>query len=166
MIKKKICMLGAFAVGKTSLVQQYVHSIFSEKYQTTVGVKIDKKTLTMESGAIDLILWDIHGEDAFQSVRASYLRGAAGLLIVVDGTRRATLNTAFDLKARATETVGAVPTILVFNKSDLAADWEITPAELAQVRQKGAVTVETSAKTGSGVEETFEMLVRAMLEHA
>ncbi len=164
MIKKKICMLGAFAVGKTSLVQQYVHSIFSDKYQTTVGVKIDKKTLTVDGGAVDLILWDIHGEDAFQSVRTSYLRGAAGLLIVVDGTRRATLDTAFDLKARANETVGPVPTILVFNKSDLATDWEITPTELAQVRQEGNATVETSAKTGSGVEETFEMLVRAMME--
>lgn len=164
MIKKKICMLGAFAVGKTSLVQQYVHSIFSEKYQTTVGVKIDKKTLTSGRVPVDLILWDIHGEDAFQSVRTSYLRGASGLLIVVDGTRRATLDTAFDLQARATEAVGPVPTILVFNKSDLSADWEITPAELAQVQQKGAVTVETSAKTGGGVEETFEMLVRAMME--
>lgn len=166
MIKKKICMLGAFAAGKTSLVRQYVHSIFSEKYQTTVGVKIDKKTQILESGPVDLILWDIHGEDAFQSVRTAYLRGAAGILIVVDGTRRATLDTAFDLRTRALETVGAVPIILVFNKSDLTTDWEITAAEMDQVRQKGIVVVETSAKTGSGVEATFEMLVRAMMEKA
>ena len=45
MIQKKICMLGAFAVGKTSLVQRYVHSLYSDKYLTTVGVKIDKKAL-------------------------------------------------------------------------------------------------------------------------
>jgi len=42
-VQKKVCMLGAYSVGKTSLVSQYVNSIFSEKYTTTIGVKIDKK---------------------------------------------------------------------------------------------------------------------------
>ena len=164
MIKKKVCMLGAFAVGKTSLVRQFVHSIFSEKYQTTVGVKIDKKTLERDDGPVDLILWDIHGEDAFQTVRTSYLRGAAGILIVVDGTRRATLDTAFDLQQRARETVGEVPIVFVFNKSDLAAEWELADGEIERLRQEGIATVRTSAKTGRAVPETFEMLAQAMLE--
>ncbi len=165
MIKKKVCMLGAFAAGKTSLVRQYVHSIFSEKYQTTVGVKIDKKTVVRNGATVDLILWDIHGEDAFQTVRTSYLRGASGILIVVDGTRRATLDTAFDLQQRALDHVGAVPIIFVFNKSDLAAEWEIEAAEVDRLAQKGVSVVRTSAKTGSGVPETFDILVQAMLEN-
>ncbi|MGD9096755.1 MAG: Rab family GTPase [Desulfobacterales bacterium] len=164
MIKKKVCMLGAFAVGKTSLVRRFVHSIFSEKYQTTVGVKIDKKTVARDGGPVDLILWDIHGEDAFQTVRTSYLRGAAGILIVVDGTRRATLDTAFDLQRRARETVGNVPIVFVFNKSDLAAKWELDEATIERLQQEGITTVKTSAKTGRAVPETFEMLVQAMLE--
>ncbi len=164
MIKKKVCMLGAFAAGKTSLVRQYVHSIFSDKYQTTVGVKIDKKTLELDRGPVDLILWDIHGEDAFQTVRTSYLRGAAGILIVVDGTRRATLDTAFDLRQRARDAVGDVPIIFVFNKSDLSAEWELEAAEIDRLQQQGVVTVRTSAKTGRAVPETFEMLAQAMLE--
>ncbi len=49
MLQKKICMVGAFATGKTSLVAQFVRSIFSEKYQTTVGVKIDKKQLIFKT---------------------------------------------------------------------------------------------------------------------
>ncbi len=165
MIKKKICMLGAFAVGKTSLVRQYVHSIFSEKYQTTVGVKIDKKTLDLDAGPVDLILWDIHGEDAFQTVRTSYLRGAAGILIVVDGTRRATLDTAFDLQQRTRDNLGAVPIIFVFNKSDLSAEWEIEDAAIDRLAQEGVAAIKTSAKTGDGVMETFEMLAQAMLEN-
>lgn len=164
MVKKKVCMLGAFAVGKTSLVRQYVHSIFSEKYQTTVGVKIDKKTLTLDSGPLDLILWDIHGEDAFQSVRISYLRGASGILIIVDGTRRSTLDTALDLQQRALKYVGPVPIIFLFNKNDLAAEWEITEAEIAQLTQNGIVTLTSSAKTGAGVPQAFEMLAHAMTE--
>jgi GTPase SAR1 family protein len=59
MIQKKICMLGAFAVGKTSLVARYVKSIYSDKYQTTVGVKIEKKTLQVDGQEWNLIVWDL-----------------------------------------------------------------------------------------------------------
>jgi len=76
MIKKKICMLGVFAVGKTSLVQRFVKSMFSEKYLTTVGVKIDKKTIEVKGKIVELMLWDLQGEDEFQKLNATYLRGA------------------------------------------------------------------------------------------
>ena len=92
MIQKKICMLGTFAVGKTSLVARYVHSMFSEDYQTTVGVKIDRKLVDLDDQQLTLMLWDLHGDDEFQRMRVSYLRGAAGYLLVCDGTRRSTFD--------------------------------------------------------------------------
>jgi small GTP-binding protein len=88
MTQKKICMLGSFSVGKTSLVARYVSSVFSDKYLTTVGVKIDKKTVAVDGADVTLLLWDIYGEDDFQKLRMSYLRGASGYLLVVDGTWR------------------------------------------------------------------------------
>jgi small GTP-binding protein len=154
-------MLGGFGVGKTSLVSRYVHSIFSDKYLTTVGVKIDKKVVDLGDERVDLILWDIHGEDEFQKVRMSYLRGAAGYLLIVDGTRRATLDTALALHESARTTIGHVPFILAINKADLAKDWEIEEGILARL---GIPVVQTSAKTGAGVEETFASLSRAMLQ--
>ena len=110
MIQKKVCMLGAFAVGKTSLVARYVHSIFSDKYLTTIGVKIDKKPVSLLRGEMELILWDIYGEDEFQKVRMSYLQGASAYLLVADGTRRATLEVAASLQraAEAGDREGAV----------------------------------------------------------
>ena len=78
MIQKKVCMLGAFAVGKTSLVKRFVDSMFSEKYQTTVGVKIDRKRIQLDEQEVNLVLWDIHGEDELQKVRLSYVRGTSG----------------------------------------------------------------------------------------
>ena len=63
MFQKKVCVLGAFGVGKTSLVRRYVQSIFSDAYLTTVGVKIDKKNLNVGETPVTLILWDIAGED-------------------------------------------------------------------------------------------------------
>ena len=98
MIQKKICMVGAFATGKTSLVSRFVKSIFSDIYLTTVGVKIDKKLINFKDYELNLILWDIHGEDEFQKVRMSYMRGASGYFLVVDGTRRYTLEQAFFLQ--------------------------------------------------------------------
>ena len=164
MIKKKICLLGAFAVGKTSLVQRYVHSLFSDKYHTTVGVKIDKKPVNIDGTPVDLILWDIYGEDEFQAVRSSYLRGASGCLLVVDGTRRYTLDTAHDLLKRTQETVGNISVVFVFNKSDLMDSWEIEPNQLDALEKQGLVIVRTSAKEGSGVEKAFTTLVEMMLE--
>ena len=78
MVQKKICMLGGFSVGKTSLVKRYVQSVFSEAYLTTVGVKIDKKTVDLPGKTVNLILWDLAGEDDIASLRMSYLRGSAG----------------------------------------------------------------------------------------
>src|ERR1043165_1179544 len=101
MLQKKICMLGAFAVGKTSLVTRYVKSIFSENYLTTVGVKIDKKTVTVDSTEVNLILWDLAGEDEFVQLQTSYLKGSSGYILVSDGTRSDTLLKAFTLQRKA-----------------------------------------------------------------
>jgi small GTP-binding protein len=164
MIQKKICLLGGFAVGKTSLVSRFVHSIFSDKYLTTVGVKIEKKSLTLEKGALDLVVWDIYGEDDFQKVRMSYLRGASGYLLVVDGTRKSTLDTALALHEAAGQTIGKVPCVLVINKADLASIWEIDQATVTRLLQAGWRVMQTSAKSGEGVEEVFATLGRAMLD--
>lgn len=164
MIKKKVCMLGAFATGKTSLVQRYVHSLFSDKYFTTVGVKIDRKSVSVKGTPVDLILWYIYGEDEFQEVQPSYLRGASGCLLVVDGTRQYTLETTHSLLKRAQETVGHIPVIFVLNKFDLTDTWEIEPSQLEALERHGAAVIRTSAKDGSGVELAFTTLAEMILE--
>jgi small GTP-binding protein len=164
MIQKKICMVGAFATGKTSLVSQFVYSIFSEKYQTTVGVKIDKKTIRFQDKEVKLILWDLYGEDEFQKVRMSYLRGSSGYLLVADGTRHHTLEKALNLKQRVEETIGKVPCILVLNKWDLADEWEIENSKIEQLTQQSWTVLKTSAKTGLNVEEIFQNLASKILE--
>ncbi len=163
MIKKKICMLGAFAAGKTSLVQKYVHSIFSEKYHTTVGVNIEKVQVHTENDDVDLIIWDLYGEDEYQKVRVSYLRGASGCIYVVDGTRKATLATALNLKEMVENTIGSIPSIIAVNKSDLKDQWEIEQSSLDDLQQKGAFVIKTSAKTGEEVKMAFQELVKEIL---
>src|SRR5215207_8519861 len=115
MLQKKICMLGASAVGKTSLVARFVQGIFNDKYLTTVGVKIDKKPVSVGGQAVLMMLWDMQGEDRFQKVQMSYLRGTHGYLLVADGTRRDTLDRALMLQKDAEATAGPVPFALLLN---------------------------------------------------
>lgn len=163
MIKKKICLVGAFAVGKTSLVQRYVHSIFSEKYHTTVGVKVDRKRVMVDETPTELIIWDLHGEDEFQSVRMHYLRGASGCIYVADGTRSPTLDKALDLQKRVEESIGHVPSILALNKYDLKTEWELDTSVADKLSTHNLEVILTSAKTGSSVEIAFERLAVRMV---
>lgn len=164
MISKKVCLLGGFAVGKTSLVARFVHGVFSEKYLTTIGVKIDKRSMTVDDDELDLVIWDIYGEDDYQRVRMSYLRGASGLLLVADGTRRDTLEVARALRLTARDHLGTIPSVLLVNKADLRAAWEIGPEDLDVLREQGWRVFETSAKTGDGVEGAFAALARLLHE--
>ncbi len=163
MIQKKICMLGGFAVGKTSLVRRFVHGLFADKYLTTMGVKIDRKVVRIDEREIGLMLWDIHGEDAFTRVALTYLRGASGLLMVVDGTRGHTLETAVRLGSEAVATLGEVPRLMLINKVDLEHEWEIDADDIEQLRAQGWSVFRTSAKLGEGVEEAFVALAERML---
>ena len=166
MIQKKVCLLGTSGVGKTSLVAQFVHSLFSEKYLTTVGVKIDKKMLSVDGTEVTLVIWDLAGDDDFQRLQTSYLRGTSGYLMVADGTRRVTLDQVLELQTRVAETLGTAPFALALNKADLTAQWEVDEARLAELAQQNFTVLKTSAKEGRGVEEAFADLARRMIEPA
>ena len=164
MTKFKLCMLGAFAVGKTSLVRQYVYSIFGGRYQTTIGVKIDRKRLQIDDRTVDLILWDLAGEEESFKVRSSYLQGSAGAVLVADGTRGETLDVVLDLKRKLEAEVGDVPFVLLVNKSDLSGQWDIDRERLAQLQQAGWPLFETSAMDGSNVNRAFQALALALCQ--
>jgi len=163
MLQKKVCMLGSFSVGKTSLVRRFVKSIFDETYHTTIGVKVDKKIVNVNGEDITLMLWDIYGEDAYQKMRMSYLRGMAGYLLVVDGTRKQTLTDALSLHERIVQEIGKLPAVLVLNKDDLADQWEIDSVQESKLTENGWTAQHTSAKTGNAVEKAFLHLAQAML---
>lgn len=157
-------MLGTFAVGKTSLVARYVHSMFSEDYQTTVGVKIDRKQVDLDDRQLTLMVWDLHGDDEFQRMRVSYLRGAAGYLLVCDGTRRSTFDQALGLQKTIEDQLGPVPFILLCNKWDLRNEWALGDDDEESVRKRGWILMPTSAKTGEHVDEAFHRLATEIVK--
>ena len=162
-IQKKICMVGMFGVGKTSLVVRFIKSMFADKYLTTLGVKVDKKVVTVDGQDVTLMLWDMAGKDALTEIKADHIRGAAGYILVIDGCRRSTLDEAIALQAQVEAQLGAVPFTCVVNKVDLRDTWEVDQAALDGLIARGWPLLLTSAKSGEGVEALFTGLAERML---
>lgn len=162
-LQKKICLLGDFGVGKTSLAARFVNNEYSEKYLTTVGVKMDTKLIAVNDElSIKLIIWDIAGENSLKKISQTYLRGAAGFLLVIDGTRMTTLDSALDMKRGIGELLGEIPFVILLNKCDLTTQWELTAAHIERLNTPQEQLFFTSAKSGEQVEEAFSALSHAL----
>ncbi len=164
-ISKKICLIGDFAVGKTSLIRRFVEGQFSDQYLSTVGVKISRKSLEQ----VQLIIWDIEGSTKFKAIAPTYLQGATGAVIVGDVTQKETLEHIID-HIQSFLTVnpqGYIVTAL--NKSDL-----VETEYLDNILQKHqqifntynhvVATYLTSAKIGNNVDEIFKLLADYLIK--
>ena len=166
---KKVCILGDFSVGKTSLVRRFIEGIFSEKYLSTIGVKVDRKAITVpykgETAHLTMIVWDLAGSEKFTQARANYLRGAAGAILVCDLTRPATLES---LSGYITDLHQLSPTaklLLAANKFDLVEERQVTLPQVEEAAHRFKLPFFlTSAKTGAAVELMFQRLGQILLE--
>jgi small GTP-binding protein len=167
-ISKKVCLLGNFAVGKTSLMRRFVYDLFSDKYISTIGVKVSRKTVAIPVAEdiveLTMMLWDLGGSEEFNQVRASYLRGAAGAVLVCDLTRPGTLD---GIQTCADELLSTNPRarfILAANKCDLTDQQRLTREQIeAAAANVNAPYYLTSAKTGDEVETLFRHLGRLLV---
>ena len=161
MISKKVILTGSFGVGKTSLFNQFIYSRFSDKYLTTIGVKVNKKTIEVNGRELSLLLWDIAGEVSQDKVPVSYFLGASGIIYVFDLTRPSTYkNIKEDLDYLNGIIQGGIIKI-VGNKKDLT-----TEEQIAEVKEEISVPwdIITSAKTGENVDDLFYKLGENLLE--
>jgi len=157
-------MVGAPGVGKTSLVRRFVHSVFSDEYRSTLGVKVDRKTIEIGETSVSMVLWDMHGEAEGLAVPDSYLRGAGATLAVFDAGNPASTEQAGTMLARVRSVSPNTFGLAVANKSDLDPDW-VQVDQAAQLI--GAADVHrTSAKNGDGVEDVFVAVANAMRDRA
>jgi small GTP-binding protein len=163
MIQKKIALLGAPGVGKTSLVRRFVESIFDEKYLTTIGVKVDKKLVRAGDQDVMLMIWDVAGSEESFGVPSSYVRGSAGYLLVIDGTRPETVESALEIVEQVERDLGPIPFVPVLNKADLAGAWRLEDAQLSPLLRPGQPPIRSSALSGEGVESAFLRLAAATL---
>lgn len=158
-LHKKICLLGDFAVGKTSLVRRYVDNQFSDQYLTTIGVKISRKLVTIDRDggdacSIQFVIWDLEGRDNFAGDSRSYLKGASGAVIVADVCRKNTmLNVGRHVETFLQENPAA-HVVVACNKADLVHDSSHLVTQ--EIEHPGVLlTALTSAREGTGVNEIF-----------
>jgi small GTP-binding protein len=161
-IQKKICLLGDFAVGKTSLIRRYVEGRFDDTYLTTVGVVVWRKPLIYPECTLNLLIWDLAGGRDFS--QSGYLIGLAGAMLVCDLTRPPTLATVRAYASQVRQVNPLASLILLANKCDLVEDRAIEDEQLNAVAQELNATLEvTSAKTGHQVAVAFKLLADALI---
>ncbi|MGB0389590.1 MAG: Rab family GTPase, partial [Ardenticatenaceae bacterium] len=159
LIQKKICVLGDAGVGKTSLLQRFVEGRFDERYLSTIGVNILRKTLRRSSCRMNMLLWEIEGGYGFKKAHLAYLQGVTGAIMVCDLTRNETLAALERYVEQLRALNPAALFVIVGNKVDLLEKRVITDRELNALSKKlGCPYLLTSAKTGTQVDDAFTLL--------
>lgn len=155
--QKKVCVLGDFAVGKTSLIKRYIERRFDEKYLTTVGVVVSRKQLVYPEHTVNLLIWDLAGGRDFS--HTGYLAGVSGGFIVCDLTRSSTL-AAFREYTEQIHAISPQATlILLANKADISHERSISDEQLQAITNELDIPVLlTSAKTGEMVDQAFTLM--------
>ncbi|NEP41951.1 MAG: GTP-binding protein [Okeania sp. SIO2H7] len=161
-------MVGDFGVGKTSLIRRFVDRQFSDKYLSTVGVKISKKKVDLsEEKSVQLLIWDLEGHTKFKAIAPSYLQGASAAIIAADVTRQETID---NMEERLQLFLSVNPkgmAIFALNKADLIEPEQVAKL-LEDIKEKQPDRViaaySTSAKTGENVDEMFNLISAKMIE--
>lgn len=174
----KIVFLGALNVGKTAIIHRYCNNRFQEDTVNTIGAGFFTHSLHIDNLDLTLLLWDTSGEERFRSVAPSLLRGANGLVLVYDLTNPKTFDDANVYLEMFLDTVVVdmgceLPVLLLGNKLDCISDLneqqtteqEILQRSVDEWCEKNRIVYKSqvSAKSGEGVSESIESLVRSII---
>jgi len=164
----KYIIVGDMGVGKSCLLHQFTENKFLPDSSHTIGVEFGMRMVETMGKTVKLQIWDTAGQERFRAVTRNYYRGAAGALLVYDVTRRSTYQnlSTWLSDARRHLTNPNTVIMLVGNKTDLDKQRQVTFEEAAKfAEENGLIFIETSAKTGTNVEDTFLRTARKIYEN-
>lgn len=157
----KVLLVGDSGVGKSCLVEKYHSGTFRDSFITTIGVDFKIVHMDLCDRVFKVQIWDTAGQERFRAIAKSYFRGAQGVLLVYDVTDRDTF-ASLDrwYKDAKRESWSGMKCVVVGNKADHVVDRKVSTEEgRAFAAERDLAYIETSAKTGQGVENLFEALV-------
>lgn len=165
----KILLLGAPAVGKTSILYRFVKNKFSHDYITTIGINYLTKEINLDAKYYaKLVIWDVAGQEKFRFLRKTYYEGTNGALLIFDLT---SLNSYEELKLWLSEMFEImhkkIPFIIIGNKLDLVKDINrVIDTDIVKdfAENQDSIYIETSAKTGENIEEAFTELTQRIIK--
>ncbi|XP_006661827.2 ras-related protein RABC2a-like [Oryza brachyantha] len=165
----KILLIGDSAVGKSSLLVSFVAAAhLDDDIAPTIGVDFKIKFLTIGGKKLKLTIWDTAGQERFRTITSSYYRGAQGIILVYDVTKRESFTNLADVWTKEIESHSSNKDcikMLVGNKIDKEDERTVTREEgLAFAEESGCLFLESSAKTRDNVEKCFEELALKIMD--
>lgn len=159
-VRYKMVLFGDSQVGKTSVVERFIHDKFEESYISTLGYNVYEKQIPYKDSVISLMIWDIGGQEKFRDLRKRYAEGAHVAFIMFDISNKESFLNVNVWRKDLEEFAGKAPFILIGNKMDLDSNRQVSKADAQKIASElGALEFfETSAKTGAGVENAFKIL--------
>lgn len=166
-LKKKVIIVGANAVGKTSLLNSFIHRRFDVDYKATLGVNISAKAYPLtDEITVTFSFWDLGGQKLFRNIYPRFFAKSDAAMIVFDVTRMDSFDDLMNWHATITNFLKAtIPILLVGNKIDLINE-RVVPNAMAidLAKEQEFLYVETSAKTGANVNEAFRKMAETLAE--
>ena len=160
----KFVLVGDYGVGKSTSIHRFVEEKFKESYVPTLGVQISKKSLEIDEHSIELMIWDLAGQDRYLMIRQRFYTGTQGILVLYDITRKSSLDHINRWYKEVIKHTGPIPIILIGNKIDLEDKREVFEDDVNGILQENNIDVkfkiETSAKDGFKTNEAFLFLVK------
>mmetsp|Transcript_10114 Transcript_10114/g.11616 ORF Transcript_10114/g.11616 Transcript_10114/m.11616 type:complete len:215 (-) Transcript_10114:1566-2210(-) len=165
----KLLLVGEADVGKSSILLRFTDDTFSEEQASTIGVDFKVKMMTTSSGnKVKATIWDTAGQERFRTLTSSYYRGAHGVILVYDVTRRETFSRLEELLEEINVYTpgggGKVVKLLVGNKIDLPDRVVSRKEGETWAKQRGMIFIETSAKTKVGIQQVFSETIEKIME--
>ncbi|MFX1477062.1 MAG: Rab family GTPase [Promethearchaeota archaeon] len=166
----KIIVVGDPTVGKTSLILRYTNNAFRRAYVSTLGVHVSNKIFkTEDDSIIQLVIWDIGGQDKFRLMRQQFYQGSDALLLVFDLTNLATFESLpdwyLDIKKQLKMEDEEIMGYILGNKRDLTENREIEGESAQKIADKlNLKYIETSALSGENVDDAFTTLATLLYE--
>jgi len=158
----KVLLLGDTTVGKTCFLMKYTDKTFQDIHMATIGLDYRLKTMKLKSGKdIKLQIWDTAGQDRFRAITKNYYKGSHGIILIYDVTNLQTFENVKNWVSQIREeAANNVVIYIAANKIDMEAERKVSQKEGESLAQElGFPFMETSAKSGININETFEDLV-------